>query len=690
MPTTATVPVASTSVVLPEVQALRAIAVLGVIAYHLWPGVVRGGFAGVDVFFVISGYLITAHLLREQLAGRLGLSRFYARRIRRLLPAALLVLAVATIGTLALLSIGRWPQVLREIIASTVYAENWVLAADSLDYFALNNAASPVQHYWSLSVEEQFYLVWPLLLILGSAIGARLTARRGAIASVLGLVLVASLASSIVLGVTRPAPAYFGTHTRAWEFAAGGLLAVFLVRTAARPVLRSALSWIGLAMVAAALLLYNGSIPFPGVAAVLPVAGTLLVIAAGNPRSRLAPWRLLSLRPVQVVGDLSYGIYLWHWPLLVFVPVLLYGTPNIVVKSLVVVATIVLAALTKRFVEDPLRTGPLLAARRSRVTLASGAAAMAIVAAVALVPLTAVPGILESRESANLTAVEAAGQCLGAAVIDNPDCDSLQPGTFLLPDVDTAALDDVNTLDCWSLSGHRELVSCTHGPTTGAALRVALVGDSHSNQYVSAFTQIAAAHNWRVDVYGKTGCRWSSAEQEETVEWVADCEAWKDALNARLTTGEPYDIVITSSAMKSPIREAAGKTGQQTSIDGFVDSWAAVTQRGTQVIAIRDNPQTTEDYLACIAHNLDDPGAACARPQAESFDGFDAQLEAVPLVEGAHLVDLTQYFCQNGSCPPVIGNVIVYRDPSHLTSTYARTLAPMLHDEILRLTGLSD
>ncbi|MGN6127143.1 MAG: acyltransferase family protein, partial [Humibacter sp.] len=217
---------------LPELQALRAVAVTGVVVYHLYPGVLRGGFVGVDVFFVISGFLITSHLLRGWATeGRIRFAAFYARRAWRLLPAALLVLLVTAALTILVLPERNWPQVFQEIGASTFYVENWYLAVHSVDYLAQNtDIASPVTHYWSLSVEEQFYLVWPLVLVAGGWVASRLAPwrRRAVLLSVLGAVFGASLVASVALTASDPSPAYFATQTRAWEFAAGGIVAVLL------------------------------------------------------------------------------------------------------------------------------------------------------------------------------------------------------------------------------------------------------------------------------------------------------------------------------------------------------------------------------------------------------------------------------------------------------------------------------
>lgn len=683
------------SAVFPEVQALRAVAVAGVLLYHLWPGIVPGGYVGVDVFFVISGFLITAHLMREvQADGRLRLGRFYARRARRLLPAAFLVIVVTGIAAAWLLPLRHWLQVFRELAASALYVENWALAGDSVDYLAQNNnIASPVQHYWSLSVEEQFYLVWPLLILLGWWLATRFTKlehRRLVVAGVLGTVFIASLVASIVYTAWQPGPAYFGTHIRAWEFAAGGLLALFYRRTESRAGLRTAASWLGLAAIAATMFLYNEATPFPGYTALLPVAGTVLAIAVGNPGGRLSLRPLLELPPVQYLGDISYSLYLWHWPLIVFAPALLLRDPGAVGRMGVLVIAILLAGLTKRFVEDPVRSSRRLQAHKARVTLLPVLGAMALVVIAAMILSGSVTRQLTEERARAAEVIRNHSDCLGAASLVDVGCSSVDFGASLIPGIDAAPTDDVNSSECWSRTGDDRLKVCSEGPKTGAALRVALVGDSHSNQYLSTLKELAAQYRWRFDVHGKTGCIWTAATQKDSVSWTEECESWKRKLNERLTTVEPYDVVITSYYASSPIRQDSGKSLKNSIIDGFIDVWRPVTERGTQIVAIRDNPRARADYLTCIDRNRSDPARACSVPESDAYRFFDGQPGAVAKVAGAHLLDLGAFFCQHQTCPPVIGGVIVYRDPSHLTSSYARTLTPMLRDGVLTLTGLEE
>ncbi|NUT49559.1 MAG: acyltransferase, partial [Saccharothrix sp.] len=362
-----------------DIQGLRALAVGLVVCYHLRPEWLTGGFVGVDVFFVISGFLIIGTLTGElRRTGRVGLLDFYARRIRRLLPAATAVLLAVTAAVLLLLPTSRWPVVLREVVFSALNAQNWLLAVLSDDYGHATVGASPVQHFWSLAVEEQFYLVIPLVLLIAAATAARRGAgpvRYAAVA--VGVVTVASFAFSVWYTPVDHGAAYFVTPTRMWELGIGGLAAMTLHRLRFGAAARRLLAWGGLAAVLVSAYWFTTDMAFPGWVAAVPTVGTAAMLVARD--DSLA--RLLGLRPLTYVGDISYSLYLWHWPVIV---VLLEVTGSRALdKAQVLVAgalSLVLAALSKHFVEDPFRRRR---PRRRRTSYAVGAALVAVSVAVA-------------------------------------------------------------------------------------------------------------------------------------------------------------------------------------------------------------------------------------------------------------------------------------------------------------------
>ncbi|ANJ27881.1 hypothetical protein ATC03_15325 [Agromyces aureus] len=359
------------------------------VLHHGWPAIAPAGYMGVDVFFVVSGYLITALLLREvDRTGRISLREFYVRRARRILPAAMAVLLAVSAATLAFAPYRDWAAYFREIVASTFYVENWRLAVDSQLPASADLESTPVQHFWSLSVEEQFYLAWPLLILLALWI----LRRRGhslqrILWVVLGAVTSASFAWSLVLIGSDHNLAYFSTVARAWEFGVGGLLAL-LASSAPRffaasgQGVRAAASWAGLALIVVPIATFQDTEAFPGVWVLLPVVGTLAIIWAGLPATRWSTAGVVGLRPVQWMGDVSYSLYLWHWPIFMFVPMITgVPSPPLLMVALVGVSLVV-AALSKQFIEDHFRRrrGPV----GSHPRVLAGALAFTLAGVVAL------------------------------------------------------------------------------------------------------------------------------------------------------------------------------------------------------------------------------------------------------------------------------------------------------------------
>jgi peptidoglycan/LPS O-acetylase OafA/YrhL len=674
----------------PEIQALRAFAVLAVVLYHLWPVVLTGGFVGVDVFFVISGFLITGHLLREvDRTGRIRLGQFWARRARRLLPAALLVLLVTGIAVIVWVPRIFWLQFFREAIASALYVENWALAADSVNYLAESNAPSAVQHYWSLSVEEQFYVLWPLLILLALAIaaGLRILRKRRVVVILLGVVVAASFAYSIWITQASPAAAYFVTPARAWEFGVGGLLAMVPPLVfAGRERLRAAAAWVGWIVLVAVIVRYSASTPFPGWTAAVPVGATMLVIAAGTPSVRWSPSFLVGLRPVQWVGDVSYSLYLWHWPLIIVAPYVLgYAQLAIVEKTAILVIAGVLAWLTRRFVEDPVRRAPLLAARRPRWTLLFSLVAMAVI----VLPSIAGGQIVTAQvaQADGIRAELAKSPCFGAASLD-PDRDCSKAAfPVISPDPALAPQDSPSiyfTDPPCPVSG-TEATSCSFGDPHGA-FRVALVGDSHAAQWEPALRRIAEANGWNLVLYIKTNCAFSDATRTKA---YADCATWSHNVSAALAAQKPFDLVITGFFAENLGLEVDAKQVSTSAAEaGFADVWAPLIARGSTVVAIRDTPHMRQSTTVCVAQH--GGSSQCTVPVAEAQSRTDLQYEAARSVPGAVGLDMSRLFCTSSTCLAVAGGVAMHTDPFHMTATYSRTTAPYLLRSLASRLGAAD
>jgi peptidoglycan/LPS O-acetylase OafA/YrhL len=657
-----------------DIQALRALAVGLVVVYHFWPHRLPGGFVGVDVFFAISGFLIISHLVEEhRRTGRIALARFWARRARRLLPASLLVLSVSAVGVVALLPGAQWLQAFREIIASALYVQNWALASDSVDYLAAENLPSPVQHFWSLSAEEQFYIAVPLLMAAAAFVRG-----RAAMLAILVSITAASLAYSVHLTATAPGPAYFVTPTRAWEFAAGGLLA-FVPGAVGMVRLRAAAAWAGWVGIVLTGLLYTSELPFPGYTAALPVVATLLVIWAAGPAVRWAPDRLLAHRASTFLGDVSYSIYLWHWPVLIFTGTLLGADFTWPGKLVALCAVVVLARLTWQFVENPVQRSRTLVTRPARVTFVAVAAAMAVV----IGPLTV--GSVELRQAAadEIAAAEAAAdqaaECFGGTWRSG-DCadvvfDELTPDPAVAGEDKDAGYED----GCHVSNVGPDVRACHHGDPDGA-LRVAVVGDSHARSWVPTLRLLAEARGWSLTTYTKAACPQSTATRHnEDAAIQESCASWNAALRDDIEAVQPYDVVLVSH-----FAAGEGYESRQASIEGFRSAWRMFTDRGAEVVVIRDNPRATEETLACLESSETEPDR-CARPLEEALPEYDLMVEAADGRPSVHVVDLTDQFCWDGVCHAAIGGVTVYRDPHHVTRTFAATLAPALAAELERL-----
>ena len=677
--------VASSRALRYEVQALRALAVLLVVLFHFWPGRVPGGYVGVDVFFVISGFLITAHLLREADAtGSVALGRFWARRARRLLPAAYLVIAVSIVATLLLVPMTQWHQWFREAIGASLYVENWVLAADSVDYLAAENAPSPVQHYWSLSVEEQFYLVWPLLVLGSTLLAAREgRSRRLATAAVLGVATLASFGYSLWLTTTNPASAYFVTTTRAWQFGAGALLALLLAR-ASTPRLggtwRTGISWAGFATILACGLVYDARTPFPGTAAVLPVLATVAVIWAGAPSGPLSPTPLMRWRPVQYTGEISYSLYLWHWPAIVILPYAVGHNPGLVERLAMLVGVSVLAAFSKRYVEDPLRHTSIWGLQRTGRALAVTAACAAALALVAGAGLALADHRARQQEQLAARLVADMPRCFGAASMDpESTCHNPQLDGMLVPAPEAVAGDYADYPDCWVDVDEDRLKHCTFGPVDDADVpHVVLVGDSHARAMLPALIALAEQGTISLSPQLKSSCAWTTGHTAaDDVQRSTTCEAWKGQLESWLTSqADSIDLVVTTAYLGY----VSGGIEQQ--VREMSAAWTPLTERGVPVVALSDNPHHDTWPSKCLEKLDVVQPDSCDIARSEAFPFPNVFAETAKAVPGSTYIDLTDYYCNEQTCPSVVGGVNMYRDNTHLTTTYTRTMAPYVLREL--------
>jgi hypothetical protein len=514
---------------------------------------------------------------------------------------------------------------------------------------------------------------------------------------VLGTVGVASFVCSVVMTELVPTSAYFVTPTRAWEFAAGGVLAVALGArsSSAQPSdsrLGAGLSWLGLGAIIASLLLYTSETPFPGYAALLPVLGAVAVIGAGTSSVRWSPTGLFDLRPVGWLGDISYSLYLWHWPLIVLVPFALGRTLGALDLTAILIASIILAWATKRWVEDPARTAAVLTSRPPRVTLIATAASMALLVGASSVGWFTLEREVESALAETHVLSATQPSCFGA--------DALAPGSpvpcinerfegQVFPDRNAGQKDNVVPDDekCRAASTLPEHPKCHFGDVTDPELTIALVGDSHAEHWIPALDDLGLERNWQIDTYLKGGCPFSAVSRDDGDKGAAEsCAKFNDRVLDTLEKTH-YDVVVTSQASGNSFATRKGETDLEASTRGLVAEWTALAERtDATLIAIRDNPRIPFDPATCIS-TLGDEAAErsdeCTAPRAEALLP-DAQV-AAGRQTGTAVIDLSDFFCDATTCFTVIGNVTVYRDGGHMGGTFSRTLAPHLGAEIDRV-----
>lgn len=674
-----------------DIQGLRTVAVGLVIVYHIWPSVLPGGFVGVDVFFVISGFLIVGSLVREiTKKGTLDLLSFYERRIWRLLPAATLVLISTVLATVVLLPQSRWQSISMDVIMSGLQIQNWNQAFSANSYAEATALVSPVQHYWSLAVEEQFYILIPLLLLGGVALArkARLNATTVSV-WVVAWATAASFGHSVLFSSSHHEIAYFATTTRIWELGVGGLAALLLQTRGWQSGRFSILGgWLGLLGIAGSALSFSTSLNFPGYAALLPVVATLLILASGS-RTCDAPeafsvTSLLSLRPITFVGDISYSLYLWHWPVVVFYVFYLGREPGIVHGTVIAGLSVALAVPSYYLVEQRFRHGykhlPAGLARvktTSRVPVGSFLAALGVVIATsgsALAPW----GIVEakSQELQNLLNTR---EYPGAMAFDPGRPAPVPAGLPIQPDP-SVALKDVPMTSAGQCGVYDPagmgVDQCVYGAEDPAKSMV-VVGDSHAAQFVDPLVFAGAPAGWEVRAMVRNGCPFASAPAADATTVYHNCSNQNQLSLQRILDLRP-DLVVVAGMAPEGYEDALGWHWDtpESLVNGYVGLLGPLRAAGLRVAVVLDNPYPRFSAPDCVQRKGAD-SAQCQVTRPPGDTGADPLRRAADQVEGVEVLDLSEYVCRGTTCPAVIGNVLVYRD-NHLTNTFAKSLAPVL------------
>ena len=686
----------------PDIEGLRGIAVLLVLLFHASIPGFNGGFVGVDIFFVISGYLITGMLFREyETTGKISLRNFYARRVRRLLPASALVLVVTLIASILFLPPLSLPSVTIDISAAALYVSNIVFAFRATDYFAAGSAPSPVLHFWSLGVEEQFYLFWPAIFLIVAYGARKLRMRIGIAIAVIG---VSSFGFATYL-VTRAGPwAFFSLPTRAWELALGAILAVFGTKLSKMPHwLAICLGWIGLSAAIYSGLVIRASAPFPAWPALAPTLGAALLIAGGSRISRFSPAPLLAHRLPQFLGKISYSLYLWHWPLLV-IPLAWKGLPLSIYERVgLALLAIPFAYVTQRWVEDPLRHGKFIGTlpRKNLLT----AAAMALVIAAASLgtdyivttgahfngkPLTA------AQKSAELDAILKPLAETNKSSNTRPDTLASAVPANLEPELINAKSDrPISYMDrCHTqMNLPPSTMPCIYGDTTSNTT-IALFGDSHALSWFPAMNILAKKNGWKLLSLTMSACSpsdipgWNPSNNSV----MKNCTLWRADSLKRIAAAKPIVVLVAGTRgfetvdaqnklLAGEAKNTAWRAGMQRTID-------KLKLASPHVIYIGDAPQSLVDPPVCLSAHPKN-ALECATPLAKAINNdWIAQETAMTIQEGISFIDPGLWICPTSPCPVILGNLLIYMDGGHLTATFSAALASRLRKAISVASGI--
>jgi peptidoglycan/LPS O-acetylase OafA/YrhL len=659
-----------------DVQGLRAVAVVFVILNHIvgWP---VGGLLGVDVFFVLSGYVITGVLLREHSrSGRISLTSFYRRRARRILPAAALVVVATVAASFLVFTAARARSVLADAFWASVFGANWHFAAVGTDYFSAKSAISPLQHYWSLAVEEQFYLIWPALALLVLVLVARIRGwdRRKALRAY-GIAVAAAALASFAWGwvesTSNPAFAYFSTFSRGWELAVGAALAVVpLARARLTAAARAAIAWAGVAVLGVGFIFVTGQHLFPVPLALVAVVGTTSIIAAGASDRALLP---LTNRFVVYLGDISYSLYLWHLPVFVLLGAVLPGpfTPAVAMA-----ATALFAVLSYHFVEQPVRRSQWLESGRRLTTLVPAvAAAILVVVSVVVINIPA-PHEIVARAARTVVTPAAASELrseLAAALNLTAWPTTLTP---TLDEAENAKVPEWTKDDCIVVSaGNAD--HCTYGQPT--ATHVAVVyGDSLALSWMPAIRGVLQAQGWRIHVLVRAECPIADLSVHS---WdgspLPGCDSFHRWALAQIAALKP-DLTIMSDSIDLLGRLADGATGvtaKEEVSTSLTDTLRRVSSTSTNSLVLAAPPDGV--HIAACATRLNSPKDCQGGLSTNWLDMQKVEKSAAKATRVRYF-DTVNWFCIAGVCPVIAGDLIIRSDTVHVTGAFSSRLTPLM------------
>lgn len=650
----------------PEIEGLRAIAALLVAVYHIWMMRVSGG---VDVFFVVSGFLITTSLLSGYARnGYIKFGKFILGLLRRLLPSALTVMIFITIGSFFILPDIRFTATIKEIAASLLYFENWQLAITGTDYLDQNNPQSPVQHFWAMSIQGQFYVIWFVIVSLAILISKKLNiSLKNVFTAVLLILFTISLIYSIYITSMNQPWAYFDTGARVFEFAVGGLLMIYIFNLNIHRYVSFILGWIGLAVLLLTGILLDVQGTFPGLIALIPISAAVLILLAGQNPSRFGVEKLLSTRPLKFLGGLSYGIYLWHWPILIFYyEIFDTSSVSLLHGIIIIVISILLSYITTNTVEKPIinyinKNNFSIRGFRPIIGLAS----------ILIIGLGSWYYYTNSQASSlSINNEDYPGVMVNAASYDSENFEKKEP----IPSLATILEDKTEAYECQVSPQSSAIEVCDYGKTKNYDYTVAVVGGSKSTHWISPMQDIAEEENMRLINITKAGCRFTT----DTENYTEQCIEWNRNVIDEIVN-EDVDLVITLADIAySSLYDVPA---------GFIEQFNKLDEVNIDVLALRDTPYFKGSVPECIAQHGEN-STECKIVKADVYNTPSAweRLENKP--DNVFYADYSDYFCGEEYCDPVVGNVIGYFDHDHMTETFSKTFKPLLQRDVAEALNL--
>ena len=685
-----------------DIEGLRAIAVLAVLLFHAGVPGIGGGYVGVDVFFVVSGFLITSLLVAEKTdTGKVSLGAFYARRARRILPVSALVAVATLCASWVWLEPLRLRSLSRDVLAVALFSSNFVFAHRGADYLQSALPPSPLQHYWSLAVEEQFYVVWPALVMLVCiGIGTRTMRNvRLRVGITAGVAAVASFIGCMALMNSSQPWAFFSPHTRAFELAIGALAAVIPIGSAVKSLRIDAFfAWCGLAGIIATVTLFSETTTFPGPWALAPVMATAFLLRGGNATS-WAPEVLLRLSPLQWLGSRSFSAYLWHWPVLIIAAAALDKKLSVFEGLVCLMMSLGLSEFSYRFVENPVRrnhnisgiralvlavsliavvSGSAVLAQNNQPALDSGVVATAptLVAATTTIDpnisTTTVP--VEPELPGPGTPIDAIVQAMAATGLPSNITPSIQ-----------GAISDMPTIysnNCHAGFSTTRPKNCVYGDAASSTV-IGLYGDSHAAEWFPAFEKIAIKRHWKLISYTKRGCPPADIATYSKVlgKVYKECAPWREnVLKQMVADGVQVVFVahfdrLLSATTRAPMWQKEWRVAMQSTID-------ALKAKGITPVLMEDTPYPGQDVPTCLSRHYTNVQLCNPIISSAYRDDMHQMLQDFDAAK-VHVLWTRQWFCTEAGCPTVVGNILVYRDDNHMTVTFASFIAPLLDAAIV-------